>query len=126
MRKPFVLLLLSLILLACGKDDEPKVPPAVSLVFPENNSECITGISRTETTSEVEFRWQAAQHAVRYELTVRHLGNNIVQNILASGLSASLVLDKGEAYSWSVVARNQSGRRVLKGPPGNFTMPAPS
>lgn len=120
MKRPFAYLWFFLLLLACGKDDAPKVPPAVSLVFPENNSECITGISRTETTSEVEFRWQAAQHAVRYELIVRHLGNNIVQNILASGLSASLVLDKGEAYSWTVMARNQSGQEGPAGPTWQF------
>ena len=106
----YAYLLLGLLLLGCGKDEGPKVPPAVDLLFPDNNSECTTGISRTETTSEVEFRWAAAQYAVRYELNVRNLATGFSESTITTALSARVILDKGAAYSWNVVARNQEGQ----------------
>ena len=113
MRK-FLILTAGLLLTGCSKDDTPKVPGAVSLVFPENNSECIAGISRSETTSEVEFVWQAAAHATRYELTVTRIGSGIFENVTTSNTRTSLVIDKGAPYSWQVTARNSSGE---EGPP---------
>ncbi|MBC2838543.1 hypothetical protein [Robiginitalea sp. SC105] len=110
MKKVVFTVIAALVLAACGSDDSPKVPQAVSLIYPENNSECTTGISRSETTSEVEFRWEEARYAVRYELTVSNLQTNVTENIITSGINASLVLEKGTAYSWYVVARNQSGQ----------------
>lgn len=115
MKRAVYMLVFGWLLVSCGSDDSPKVPPAVSLVYPENNSECTTGISRSETTSEVEFRWGDTPHAVRYELTVRNLETNVAENVITSGLSASLVLDKGTAYSWNVIARSEAG---MDGPAG--------
>ena len=97
MKRAVLMLVFGWLLVSCGSDDSPKVPPAVSLAYPENNSECTTGISRSETTSEVEFRWADTPHAVRYELTVRNLQTNVTENVITSGLSASLVLEKGTA-----------------------------
>ncbi len=103
-----------LLLTGCSKDEAPKVPKAVNLVFPENNSECIAGISRSQTTSEVEFVWEATAHATRYELTVTRIGSGVFENVTTSNTRASLVIEKGAPYSWQVTARNASGQ---EGPP---------
>ncbi len=105
-----------LTLASCSKDDTPKVPGAVGLVFPENNSECIAGISLSQTTSEVEFVWEATPNASRYDLSVTRIGSGTFENVTTSNTRASLVLDKGAAYSWQVTARNASGEQ---GPAGS-------
>ena len=114
MRKFWIIGGVLLLLTGCSKDDAPKVPQAVNLVFPENNSECIAGISRSETTSEVEFVWEAAAHAARYELTLTRIGSGVFENVTTSNTRASLVIEKGAPYSWQVTARNASGQ---EGPP---------
>lgn len=114
MRRLLILSGVLLFLTGCSKDNSPKVPGAVTLVFPENNSECIAGISRSQTTSEVEFVWEATSHAARYELTVTRIGSGVFENVTTSNTRASLVIDKGAPYSWQVTARNASGE---EGPP---------
>lgn len=111
MKRASLLAGMLLVLAACSQDDTPKVPGSVGLVFPENNSECIAGISRSQTTSEVEFVWAATAHAVRYDLSVTRIGSGVFENITTANTRASLVLDKGAAYSWQVSARNSSGQQ---------------
>lgn len=113
MRKYQILAGMLLLLTGCSKDDVPKVPKAVNLVFPENNSECIAGIPRSQTTSEVEFVWEAAAHAARYELTVTRIGSGDLETLITSNLRGSLVIDMGAPYSWQVTARNASGQEGL-------------
>ena len=97
---------IGLALIACGKDDPPKPPEAATLVFPEQNSECTTGIDQSETTSEVEFRWQAAENTDTYELRVTQLGSSITESESTTGTSARVVLQKGTPYSWMVISTN--------------------
>jgi hypothetical protein len=114
MKKGMFLGILFLLLGSCSKDDPPpKVPGEVFLLFPENNSLCITGISQSPTTSEVTFRWEAATTTDTYELLVTELNGSTTQRQITSGLSASVVLDKGVPYSWRVKAINQdSGKET--------------
>ena len=95
-----------LLFVGCGKDDPPKPPEAANLVFPEQNSECTTGVDQSETTSEVEFRWQSAANTDTYELRVTQLGTSVTLTETTSGTSARLVLQKGTPYSWMVITRN--------------------
>ena len=110
MKKLIYIGLLAGLLWACSKDDPPPVPGAVNLVFPENNSICITGIPQSETTSEVTFRWEATANADSYELAVTSLGSSGVQRQITSGLSLGMVLEKGAPYSWQVTAINNQSR----------------
>ena len=110
MRKPaYLLICLILSLYSCKKDDGPGTPEGVRLIFPENNSECIDGIVISQNSSEVLFQWQPADNASNYELAVSRIGSNIVERLLTANTSASVVLDRGAPYSWSVTARNASG-----------------
>ena len=95
-----------LLFVGCGKDDPPKPPDAANLVFPEQNSECTTGVDQSETTSEVEFRWQSAANTDTYELRVTQLGTSITQTETTANTSARVVLQKGTPYSWMVITRN--------------------
>ena len=102
----FIMIILAAYCLSgCGKDS-PKGPAVVKLLFPEQNSECTTGIDLNETTSRVEFLWQKAANTDSYELRVTHSLTNVTQTVSTSQLSAELPLQKGAPYSWLVVSRN--------------------
>lgn len=115
-----LLLVAVCVISGCKGDDGPSLPGAVALVFPENNSECLTGIVLNEQSSEVEFRWQAASNAATYRLTVRHLGNGSTEQVTTSNTSARVVLDRGAPYSWSVVGQTSSGMSGTSSPTFQF------
>ena len=112
MRQNILSIALMIALLAgCSKDDpSPKAPGPVTLVFPEDNSLCVTGISQGPTTSLVRFSWEAAEDADSYEFQLIPLGSGGVQRQVTTRLSLDVVLDKGAPYSWQVTALNQESR----------------
>lgn len=95
-----------LVLVSCKKKEGPKTPEASALIFPNQDSECTTGESIDETTSNVEFRWQASKNTETYDLKVVNLDTRTLQTISTVELSAILPLDKGVPYSWVVVSKN--------------------
>lgn len=96
------------LVVGCSKEDPPPPEPGpVTLVFPENNSLCIEGVSQSETKSEVTFRWEAASNADAYEVRVSALNTTVTQRQITSGQRLSLLLDKGAPYSWQVTAINE-------------------
>ncbi|WP_350289126.1 hypothetical protein [uncultured Croceitalea sp.] len=101
----FVLLV---ILIACKKDKAPKSPEGALLVFPLQNSECTTGTSVNETLSQVTFEWQPSANTELYVLSVVNLNTNTPQTITTASTSASLSIEKGAPYSWSVISSNSS------------------
>lgn len=103
----FLVFVVGIILIGgCKKKEAPKLPSSALLVYPEENSECTTGIDLGGTTSEVQLRWQAATNTDTYELRVTNNSTNTVQTITTEALSAKLPLEKGGLYSWSVTTRN--------------------
>lgn len=101
----FVLLL---IFIACKKDKAPKSPEGAILVFPLQNSECTTGTSVNETLSQVTFEWQPSANTDTYVLSVVNLDTNILQTITVQTTSASLSIEKGAPFSWTVTSSNSS------------------
>ncbi|NJB71799.1 hypothetical protein GGR42_002261 [Saonia flava] len=95
-----------LVVFGCRKKSAPKTPKASVLVFPNKDSECTTGESLNETTSNVEFRWLASDDTETYELNVSNLTTGITQKISTASLSAKLPLEKGEPFSWVVISKN--------------------
>lgn len=95
-------------LLGCGGGDDgpPPSPEGALLVFPEQNSECTTGIEINETQSQVTFEWQPAKNTDRYTLTVINLNTNIPQAISTINTSAVLSIEKGAPFSWSILSSN--------------------
>ncbi|MEO1012268.1 MAG: hypothetical protein AAFX53_13245 [Bacteroidota bacterium] len=106
MKTVFSMVALILLVLGCGKDDPPKAPEQALLVFPEQNSECTTGQSLSETISRVEFRWQASNYTDSYELRVTNLNTGNTQRAFVETTLASLSIAKGVPFSWEVVSRN--------------------
>ncbi|MGB5554077.1 MAG: hypothetical protein WBM83_05405 [Flavobacteriaceae bacterium] len=106
MRVFSLLLIGTLLLIGCKKDDPPKPPERATLVFPAINSECTTGQSLNETTSQVEFKWTAANFVETYELRVTNLNTSITQTISTPSLSAKLPIEKGAPFSWLVNTKN--------------------
>lgn len=110
--KQILTLLLVLLMVACGKDS-PKPPEATVLSFPLQNSECTTGISLNNTTSQVEFRWLAAKHADTYQLKFTNVLNNTsVTNAPTEALSVRVPLLKGVPYQWTITTRNNDTQDI--------------
>ena len=102
-----LLLLLIVVFLACGKDD-PKPPAAATLVFPEQNSECTTGVDVTATTNRVELRWNAGQNTDSYRVEITNLISNTTQVASSAITSVTVTLQKGQPYSWKVISLNNA------------------
>jgi len=113
-------LIIAFTLFGCKKK-EPSLPPdSVQLVFPERNSECTTGVDISSTTSEVEFRWQAADNTETYELIVTNLNNNNKQDITVTTTQAKLPIQRGTPYSWMVISKNSSVLETATSPTWSF------
>ncbi|TMU54695.1 hypothetical protein [Flagellimonas algicola] len=97
------------LLYSCSKsDDGPPAPEGANLVFPNENSECTTGVSINNALSQVTFEWSASANTDTYTLSVVNLDTNIPQTISTAATSASLSIEKGTPFSWSVTSRNSN------------------
>ncbi|WP_298792086.1 hypothetical protein [uncultured Allomuricauda sp.] len=112
MKRIFQSLGLLIVLWSCGSDDPPPAPGGTNLVFPDQNSECTTGISVNETLSQVTFQWQTSSNTDSYTLSVVNLETNIPQTISTAATSASLSIVKGAPYSWSVTSLSTRSDQV--------------
>ena len=97
---------------SCGGSDDgggdpppPPAPLAATLVFPENNTECNEGTNITATTSDVNFRWNAATNADSYEVRITNLNTNGVTNQTTTETNLTVTIVRGTPYSWSVVSK---------------------
>lgn len=100
-------------LFSCGgNDDTPPAPQGANLVFPQENSECTTGVSVNDALSQVTFEWQASANTDSYTLNVVNLETNVPQTISTAATSASLSIEKGAPFSWSVTSLNSSTNQM--------------
>lgn len=101
-------------LMSCGGGDDgpPPVPGEALLVFPEQNSECTTGVDVSSTSSQVTFEWQPAENANRYTLTVINLFTNVPQTTTTMETNAALTIEKGAPFSWSVNSSNTASNQT--------------
>lgn len=97
-----------------GGDDEPVIPApsAATLIFPEDNTECNTGVVDVDdnTLSAVTFEWNAAQNADRYTLTITNLNTNTSTFVNADTNEATATIQRGTPYSWYVTSRADGTR----------------
>lgn len=102
-----LLTVISCIALSCGGGgDDPRPPVAPKLLFPENNSECETGVVDPvyNNLSTIEFRWEESANTNNYELRVTQLNSGDTKVEFTTGTALELQLQRGEPYSWSVNA----------------------
>ena len=109
------ILFLGLMVMSCGGDSSDGPPPApgtVSLVIPDQNSECTTGTVISDSQSEVTFEWQSASNAEGYILIVTNLNTNTRQTLPTQATSGTLAIDRGTPFSWIVTATNSQSSDV--------------
>ncbi|RYC50905.1 hypothetical protein [Flagellimonas olearia] len=114
MKQLLVSLILLLLLVSCGgNDDGPVTPEAAELVFPAENSECTTGVSVNEELSQVTFEWRSSANTNSYTLTVVNLETNVPQTLSTAATSVSLSIAKGTPFAWSVTSTNSRSDQVV-------------
>lgn len=113
--KKYLALTAVLVLMSCGKDvdiiQEILSPLPASIVFPENNSLCTTGLVISDTESEVIFGWEPSGNADSYEVTLINLENDDVQVLSTDANELSIQLLRSTPYSWfvtSILASNDN------------------
>ncbi len=93
-----------------GGDDDPVVIPAptvATLVFPEDVTECNTGVvdPNDDTKSTVTFQWNASQNTDRYTVTVTNLNTSSSTFANSDTNEVAILIDRGTPYSWFVTSR---------------------
>lgn len=97
----------ALILLIGCESENFNAPGKTILLSPENVQICETGISISETQSEVAFSWSSTNYTDYYDLKITNINSNsIIWNSKNKFTSDTVVLVKGQPYSWSVNTRN--------------------
>lgn len=108
MRKIFSILILSYVIISCGKGKETITPPPTAAILnsPINNEACNTGVIVSDTESKITFNWQAGSNVDTYLLTVTNLLNKeqITQSV--SSTSAEITLKRNTPYSWLVTSKS--------------------
>ncbi|OOQ56475.1 fibronectin type III domain-containing protein [Mucilaginibacter pedocola] len=101
-----------LALASCGgnKGEEPtpapKAPVAAQLVFPAQNSTCISGDITSATQSTVTLKWNAAANADSYAIVIKNLLTNETQTLSATAVQVAASLKRNTPYSWYVTSKS--------------------
>ena len=113
-----ILLLTTFLFISCGGGEEgggdppppPPTPPGIpSLTSPSNNKVCETGVSVSDTRSNVSFSWQASTNTNTYDLQITNLNTSAIINKTGlTTISTTVELDKGQPYSWKVISKNNT------------------
>ncbi|MGP1993530.1 hypothetical protein D9V96_016740 [Zobellia laminariae] len=113
--KSTIALLLVILMTACpgSKDDGPDVdamgdPGSVTLVFPDNNSECTEGATVNDVQSAITFQWQASENADSYEVNVKNLDNGETQKTESLTNESTITLSSNTPYEWFVITKSDN------------------
>lgn len=112
------------LVLSCGKDSdlaqEVLEPTKVSLIFPENNSECTAGDILSDEESRVTFEWSAATLGDEYLVTITDLLTGESREIEAETNQTPILLKRGTPYRWEVTTRLSSPQKSVTSDPAAF------
>lgn len=91
-----------------GDDNGSGTSPNPSdLVFPLNNSECLTGTSVSVTESKITFEWNASANTESYVVYIKNLNTQAtLQYNAGTATSLYITLIKGIPYSWHVLSKS--------------------
>ncbi|TSE06934.1 MULTISPECIES: hypothetical protein [Aquimarina] len=141
MKKIFIYIFSSIVLVACSSDDNPapqpeppvvvSPPTAASLVFPENNSLCTEAKNLTGNPGEanrtytISFRWTGVVDNI-YEISLTNEADNTVRNESITATTTDVVLDidgiiPGAKYNWQVVASKSGTTETAESNEQTFT-----
>lgn len=101
-------LLVIILVASCSKDEDETVmvtvdpSSTVSLIFPQNNTECNEGEIISDTETDVLFRWEESTNANSYILQITNLNSGEARNISTISTEFLIRILRGTPYSWSV------------------------
>ncbi|MCV6630162.1 MAG: hypothetical protein OIF50_09910 [Flavobacteriaceae bacterium] len=95
------------LMVSCG-DSGPVDPVAAILVFPEKNAVCQEGKVINETKSEVVFRWNKADGADKYKITVVNLNTQGKSFKTVEATEYGMQIDRGVPYEWYITSISNS------------------
>lgn len=89
------------------KETNPN-PSSATLVFPENNSECIEGEIISETQSIITFHWSESENTDSYDIRITNLNtlSTTTRNSMENQIDISL--ERGTPYEWYVISKAQN------------------
>ncbi|MDO6472193.1 hypothetical protein [Maribacter sp. 1_MG-2023] len=134
MKKSGFLVFLLLILQSCGVDSDvleyAKDQINITLIFPEDDSECTEGIIVSDTQSELVFEWSDENDNSPYIVHLTSLVSSQTELIESDNTDVSITLDRGVAYSWFVTGKINSTSEIWnfynEGPGLKSTIPYPA
>tara|TARA_A100001011_G_scaffold41290_1_gene38904 strand:+ start:342 stop:1544 length:1203 start_codon:yes stop_codon:yes gene_type:complete len=104
-----------------GDESSALIPEKALLVSPAENYPCLTGDSVSDTEIEVIFRWSPARYTDYYNLRITNLiSNEVINKTNIKDNGATVVLEKGKAYSWSVSSKSDLVNDVGTSEVNNF------
>ena len=115
--KKIILAIAILFTLSACKKNKPQVvlPPAKAvLVLPAANEACTEGTVISSTQSTVLFKWNAAENANNYVLTIKNLLSGVSTPHTTSATQLGVTLDRNKPYSWSVESKSSASVEISK------------
>ncbi|MCY1533500.1 hypothetical protein D9M68_688290 [compost metagenome] len=107
MRKHLLLFVLCLAVVGCKKPKKAIDPPSKAILsLPANNEACTTGTVVSAALSTIVFKWNAAQNADSYELTIKNLETGTTTTQSTSAVELTVTLSRNTPYSWFVTAKS--------------------
>lgn len=105
-------LVILLIIQSCGVDSDvleyAKDEINITLIFPEDNSECTEGIIVSDTQSELIFEWSDEIDNSPYTVHLTNVESSQTELIESDDTDVAITLDRGVAYSWFVTGKINS------------------
>ena len=102
------LIVISFLILNCSGDEGGAlIPEKALLISPSENYPCLTGNSVSDTEIEVIFKWSPGRYTDYYNLRITNLtSNEIINQTNIQGTGATVVLEKGKPYSWTITSKS--------------------
>jgi len=100
-----------LLLAGCSKsitEEEPKLTPdKATLILPAQNEVCVSGTGSSATESTIVLKWNTAQDAESYEVSIKNLITSVVETKPSTATQLTISLSRGTPYSWFVVSKSK-------------------
>lgn len=115
MRRLLIVIFLGGSIIACKKHANPPAPAGKAiLIYPDNNSACITGTVVSSTLTSINFSWQRASDATQYTLVITDLLTNKEYTASASQPGSTVQLPSNTPFSWYVISKSTQTNTQVK------------
>jgi hypothetical protein len=103
----FLALVLMCTMIACVTDNTPAPEPSsATLIYPEQNSACITGTVQSESASSITFNWTASAHTDSYEVHLKNLQSGEQSTFVVGANQLVTTLSRNTPYAWYVISKS--------------------